>query len=367
MGFWDTLFPPKQPTQAQKTQSAPRKGLLRSWATCQIAPTDYVVLDLETAGLDACVCDILEVGIIRYRDYTEVARYHTMVQPQGRIDPKASAVNGITWAKVCRAPLFNDVSEAIFAFIGEDTIVGYNIEFDIKFLQTRAQRQLENDLFDVLRLARQVMPGRSSYKLDSFREDFHLGGDAHTALGDCSATQSLMTRCIALPAYIEFQSRLAAENALQAERARQIADEREAQKKIRSEYRDRINSALPSTSQLKQISKDMDKDVLMYAMAVDNILKEHDLKIIFKKGALTMLPDHRMPYYRKFFFVKTSGQLCYIGLNIPPDSIQCRFPIGATTDGEFLNGSRIYVAKYHDLYELSEYVIQAYQNAQINS
>lgn len=353
MGLWDSLFSSKNVTPAP-TQKAPRMGLLRSWNICEIAPSDYVVLDLETAGLDACTCDILEIGLIRYRNHIEVDRYHSMVQPEGRIEPQAAAVNGITWAKVCRAPLFSELKDRVFSFIGEDTVVGFNVDFDVKFLQTRAGQKLDNSMFDVLALARGVMPNRASYKLDALRGELGLGGKAHTAIGDCIATQCLYKTCLALDGYAPYiAKRREAEEKTKAENdARKQKTEEEAL--IRKQKKDKFREGIPSEAELQIISQNMTDEEFDCLFQIDCVMR--DIGVEFKKPN-EIINRFRHKAYAKIHLGK---KLRYIAVNVPPESVSCRFVVAPTTDREFLDGSQIFISSARDVREIAEYIHAAY-------
>lgn len=185
-------------------RSAPVLELRDSYNESLATPHNYTAIDTETSGLDARSCEILELAAIRYRDHTPVDEFHTFVCPVGRIPKAASAVNHITLSKVILAPPSQIALADFFAFLGDDTLLGYNIGFDMKFIQTRAQRDLPNPAFDVLPFARHLLPGHRNYKLDTLRRDLSLGGRAHTALGDCKATANLYQHCFESDQYKKY-------------------------------------------------------------------------------------------------------------------------------------------------------------------
>lgn len=189
MGFLSFLFAGPAPTG-----EAPRKPLRRFYKTYSDIPTNYTVIDVETSGLDACTCEILELAALKVRDNQETARYQTYIRPTGAISKQASAVNGLTWRKLCDKPLFEDIQQSFFDFIGDDVLVGHNIGFDIKFIQTRSGIVLPNKCFDTLEWSRLAFPSLSNYKLETLRSTFSLGGIAHSAMGDCIATHQLLHR-----------------------------------------------------------------------------------------------------------------------------------------------------------------------------
>ena len=200
MGVFSALFGPPAPTSP-----SPEMRLLRYFCETSVPPTDYTVLDLETSGLDACTCEILEIGAIRYKNHRAVGQYHTFVRPEGFIPRDASRVNHITWGTVCKAPYFFEVSGRLIEFLGNDVIVGFNVSFDMRFLQTRLGKGIKNPAFDVLSFVKEAEPNLPHYKLGDLRRHFHVGGVPHTALGDCMATAEIFQKCLVTPEGIRFR------------------------------------------------------------------------------------------------------------------------------------------------------------------
>lgn len=179
--------------------SAPRLPLRKSFCGDTFpSEGNYTVIDTETTGLDACVCEILEIGAIQYRNNQAVSRFHSYVKPEGRIQKRASDINHITWAKVCNAPKFSEVYSDFIAFIGADILVGYNIGFDIKFIQTRAQEDINNPQFDVLQFVKKSLD-LDSYKLSDLKQYFNISGSSHSAIDDCLTTVAVFQKCLSLP------------------------------------------------------------------------------------------------------------------------------------------------------------------------
>lgn len=191
MGFFSFLFAPPAPSVP-----APHMSLRRFYPVASVPPVDYTVIDLETSGLDACTSEILEIGAIQYRNHEEVSRYHTFIRPEGYIPAAASNVNNITWRKVFNAPKLEDVAPAFWEFIGADVLLGYNVGFDIKFIQTRSGTDIPNNGYDVLSFVRDVLPGLGGYKLTDVRSHFSIYGPAHSAIGDCEATAQVYQKCL---------------------------------------------------------------------------------------------------------------------------------------------------------------------------
>lgn len=98
----------------------------------------YVVIDTETTGLDPYRGNhrIIEIALIEVIDYVVTGKqFQTYLNPQGRKSTKkAFQVHKIPDESLVDKPTFSDVFDEITAFIGDATLVFYNEEFDLKFL-----------------------------------------------------------------------------------------------------------------------------------------------------------------------------------------------------------------------------------------
>ncbi len=156
---------------------------------------DYVVFDLETTGLRPNQDAIIEISALRVRKGEIVAEFSTLVNPQRPIPPGASRVNGITDAMVADAPHIETALADFLDFIGEDVLVGHNINsFDMKFIQYGAQdlfgRTVFNQTIDTLPMVRRLLPGLGHYKLTDVSQYFQIETEgAHRALNDCIMNQ----------------------------------------------------------------------------------------------------------------------------------------------------------------------------------
>ena len=82
------------------------------------------------------------------------------------------------------------------AFLGNDIIVGHNINFDINFiydnLEKRVALYLDNDFVDTLRLSRMLLSFLPRHRLDDLISYFNLETrNEHRALNDCILTNQV--------------------------------------------------------------------------------------------------------------------------------------------------------------------------------
>ncbi len=156
-------------------------------------PDDFCVLDLETTGLSPVYDDIIEIAIIRIRNNAVVDSYSTLCNPGYMIDNIITELTGITNEMLSTAPALKDVINDALSFIGENIIVGHNVNFDINFLYDNSKsiigKPFKNDFIDTMRLFRKIKPEMKHHRLKDLIEVYNLeGGTQHRALSDCEYT-----------------------------------------------------------------------------------------------------------------------------------------------------------------------------------
>lgn len=161
----------------------------------------YVSFDLETTGLDAESCRIIEIGAVKVLDGQIIDTFQTFVNPGiGRhIPPEASAINHITDDMVASAPFYGTAIPSFVEFIEDLPLVAHNAVFDIKFMYAAfSELDIPKPLFfaDSLKMARQCFPGLPNKKLGTVCD--HIGyqiGQAHRALDDAKAVHAIVQAC----------------------------------------------------------------------------------------------------------------------------------------------------------------------------
>ena len=96
--------------------------------------SNYVVFDVETTGLNASSCEIVEIAAIRFREWEPVEKFYSLCKPKKGIPDEVVKIHGITEDMVENAPLFGQIATSFQTFIGSDNLVAHNLEFDLKFI-----------------------------------------------------------------------------------------------------------------------------------------------------------------------------------------------------------------------------------------
>lgn len=81
-------------------------------------------------------------------------------------------------------------------FLGNDIIIGHNVNFDIDFIYDsmvdNLGEYLSNDYIDTLRISRKLLPELKHHKLDNLIDYFNLTKrNEHRALNDCVLTNQV--------------------------------------------------------------------------------------------------------------------------------------------------------------------------------
>lgn len=153
-------------------------------------PKDYTVIDIETSGISPTDSEIIEISAVRYRNCEKTDEFSTLVKPQKRISYFITQLTGITNDMVRYAPDIACATAAFYNFIGNDILMGYNVNFDINFLYDGLMRYhdipLRNDFVDVLRFARKALPKLSNRRQTTVAAFYGINiSGAHRALNDC--------------------------------------------------------------------------------------------------------------------------------------------------------------------------------------
>ena len=154
----------------------------------------YVVIDLETTGLNSSSDEIIELAAIRIINHEIADQLEILVKTEKGVPKVITELTGITEEILEeKGVVLSSAMEKFCKFIGESAIVGHNIAFDRSFLKEACRRtnrmNLNNPAKDTLDLARR--------RIDDI-EGFHRAEIAryltikveeeHRALSDCITT-----------------------------------------------------------------------------------------------------------------------------------------------------------------------------------
>lgn len=164
-------------------------------------PESYVVIDVETTGLDPSHDKIIEVAALKIQDSKVVDSYSSLINPEFPISDFITKLTGITNEQLENAPSAYNVLNELDAFIGHDILVGHNVNFDINFLYDSFIRYfdkpLSSNFVDTLRLSKKYFKNAPSHKLSLLAKYLDIDvGVSHRALDDCVTTNRLYTKLL---------------------------------------------------------------------------------------------------------------------------------------------------------------------------
>jgi DNA polymerase-3 subunit epsilon/ATP-dependent DNA helicase DinG len=156
--------------------------------------TTYVVLDLETTGLDAYRDAIIEIAAVTFQGSEVVNEFTSLVRPRQSIPDYITELTGIDDEMVADAPGLTALRGQLKRILADHVLVGHNIEFDLSFLHEESLG-LGNRSLDTLKLAAILVPEAGRYNLESLVQLLELPdpaqGQVHRALDDAIQTVEL--------------------------------------------------------------------------------------------------------------------------------------------------------------------------------
>lgn len=171
-----------------------------------LAGAAFVVVDLETTGLSAQSCSIVEIGALRLEGLRPVAAFHTLVDPGMPLPPRIGELLGIEPAELDGAPAPGPALAAFRRWLEGArgaALVAHNARFDAAFLRRGFAEHglgtLPGPLLCTLRLGRRLRPRLGAYHLDALCASFGIRNPArHRALPDAEATARLLVELLGL-------------------------------------------------------------------------------------------------------------------------------------------------------------------------
>jgi len=170
-----------------------------------LSDLDFIAFDVETTGLSAIACKLVELSAVRFRlAGGDMEIFSELINPECEIPPEVTRIHGITDEMVKDSPTNKDVIPKFLEFIGEKpcVLVAHNAPFDVGFLKVAVARLgIEVPaltVLDTLSLSRALVDGVVDYKLKTLAQHYEIvDGDYHRALADSHHVRHIFGKIMA--------------------------------------------------------------------------------------------------------------------------------------------------------------------------
>ncbi len=146
----------------------------------------YVILDIETDGLDERTNKIIEIGAIKASTKEE---FHKIIKIDTKLPKEITKLTGITDKELEEGEEILESLKELKEFIGYNDLVGYGIKFDIKFinrnLKLNGLDRLTNKTWDLMDFIKREKSFLENYKLETVLKSYGIDKKVpHRALED---------------------------------------------------------------------------------------------------------------------------------------------------------------------------------------
>lgn len=165
-------------------------------------PKNIISLDLETTGLNTNQDEIISIGAVKEELNGKRTEFYRLIKCKKKIPKKIAVLTGITDEDISKYG--KDVSlvlDELKKFIGKSLIVGYNISFDIDFLNHALSQNgkdcLSNSIRDVMPIVKKKNMFLDDYRLTTVLDHYKIENKQwHNALSDAIATLDLAKKLL---------------------------------------------------------------------------------------------------------------------------------------------------------------------------
>ena len=176
----------KDIVKLKKYQKGKRRRLKSQFYT-----SDYIILDIETTGLQAEKDNIIEIGALKIIQGRVDEEFQCFIKINEKLPKNIMELTGITDEMIGAEGIeLKKAMDMLFSFVSDLSVVIYNASFDCTFLEEACKKiqisMFENYVMDGLGYIRKQVRSSEDYKLETVAE--HLGIrvlENHRALADC--------------------------------------------------------------------------------------------------------------------------------------------------------------------------------------
>ena len=160
---------------------------------------DFVIIDIETDGLDKEKDYIIEIGAVKSVG-GRISEFQSLISYEGTLPKHIVAMTGITTNMLkTNGKNVEVVLKNFKEFIGDLDIIGYNVSFDIEFINIALSKfeleNLENKRYDLMKFVKNEKLFLANYKLQNVIKEYGVGNEVpHRALEDARLIYKLAVK-----------------------------------------------------------------------------------------------------------------------------------------------------------------------------
>lgn len=161
---------------------------------------EYIVVDLETTGLDPYKgCEIIEIGITEIINGEIVKNYSRLIKPKNSIPNFITDITNIDNDMVKNEESIDVILPKFREYIGDRVIIAHNAKFDLKFLNYYLEKMNLNPITKYI-CTLELLKQNKSYKgknkkLETACKYYNIENiNAHRADSDTLATAKLFLK-----------------------------------------------------------------------------------------------------------------------------------------------------------------------------
>lgn len=196
----DQSFPKvKNFSNAAKFHRSRKFSQRKSESKKTIATLNYVVIDIETTGLDELNCEIIEIAAIKKLG-NKVISFHRLIKGDFKVPQNIMVLTGISNELLSEhgTTLLESLTKFI-EFVGELPLVGYGVGFDIRVINAKLNKlglkSLLNQTYDLIRYVKKEKKYLSNYQLETVLQHYEIAEKVpHRALKDAELILELSTK-----------------------------------------------------------------------------------------------------------------------------------------------------------------------------
>ena len=151
---------------------------------------EAVVFDIETTGLSALNCKIIEIGAVRIKNGVVLETFDEFVNPGEKIPKEITELTSITDKDVEKADGIEKVLRRFLDFAKDCLLIAHNANFDTGFIRAAAEKcgyEFKNPYLDTFALSRFINNDLKTHKLDVIAKYYGLGDFNHHRASDDAA------------------------------------------------------------------------------------------------------------------------------------------------------------------------------------